>query len=137
MNWGKGIVIGLAAFMSFVLCLVILMFRAPDDSYDEDYYEKGLSYDKEYGQKQNVLDDNAKPKVIIEDKKITVSFNGLDSGKLTFYRPANNKLDRIYKLSEVQTEIATNNLEKGEWKLISEWHYKGKPYLYEQSVFIQ
>lgn len=137
MNWGKGIVIGLGAFMSFVIVLVVMMFRAPDDSYDKDYYEKGLSYDKEYTQKQNVLNDNVKPEVTLANGKLVVLFNGLESGKLTLYRPSNNKLDKVYELSKAETQISTNNLEKGEWKLIAEWDYKGKSYLYEKNIFLQ
>ena len=137
MNWGKGIVIGLAAFMSFVVFLVVLMFRAPDDSYDKDYYEKGLSYDKEYTQKQNVLDDNAKPEITFEGAKLMILFKAIESGKLTLYRPSDNKLDQVFDLKHQQTEINTNDLAKGEWKLIAEWNYSGKSYLYEQNVFIQ
>jgi len=137
MNWGKGIVIGLAAFMSFVIFLVVLMFRAPDDSYDKDYYEKGLSYDQQYIQKQNVLDDDAKPEIKLEDTRVVISFKAIESGKLTLYRPSDDKLDKVFELKSEQIEIITKDLAKGEWKLIAEWNYKGKSYLYEQSIFIQ
>lgn len=137
MNWGKGIVIGLAAFMSFVIFLVILMFKAPDDSYDKDYYEKGLSYDRQYEQKQNVLNDNAKPDIVLDNTKLVVLFKALQSGKLTLYRPSDNKLDRVFDLKDQQIEIMTKDIAKGDWKLIAEWNHNGKSYLYEQSVFIQ
>lgn len=48
MNWGTKLIMGMLSFMSFIIVLAVLMFNSkPDPLVDEDYYEKGLNYDKE------------------------------------------------------------------------------------------
>ncbi|MFD1629730.1 FixH family protein [Pseudopedobacter beijingensis] len=137
MNWGKGIVLGLGAFMLFVLALVVAMIKSPDDSYDKDYYEKGLTYDIEMEQKQNVYKDEAKPMVELMDEMLKVKFSALDSGKVTLYRPSDNKLDKSFAVADSDIEITTKDLAKGEWKMIAKWYSKGTSYLYEQNIFVQ
>lgn|GEM_PF-81569 len=137
MNWGKGIILGLAAFMTFVIVLVVMMFKSSDDSYDKDYYEKGLNYDKVYEQKKNVLDDKAAPAVHINAEFIVIDFLELESGKVEFFRPSDNRLDKTFQVNGKQLKLPLSELAKGEWKLIAEWSSKGKSYLYEKNVFIE
>lgn len=137
MNWGKGIILGLAAFMTFVIVLVVMMFKSSDDSYDKDYYEKGLNYDEVYTQKKNVLEDETAPDVKIGDEFITVNFLSVDSGKVLFYRPSDKRLDKTFALSGKQLEVSVQDLSKGDWRMIAEWYSGGKPYRYEKNIFIQ
>ena len=55
MNWGKGLVIGLGLFMSFIVFLVVMMLNTPEDSFDKNYYEKGLAYDLDYQKKSRPI----------------------------------------------------------------------------------
>lgn len=137
MNWGKGLVLGLGAFMSFVIFLVVLMFRAPEDSFDRDYYEKGLAYDEVYNQKKQVLIDGVEPIVKLEgEDAFSIEFSGIDSGKLNLIRPSNHLEDKDYTLSQKKTIINTQDLKKGEWKLNIQWRVGQKDYLFEKNLFI-
>ena len=73
MNWGTKIVLGLGTFMIFIVCAAIYMVSNDTDTLEEDdYYEKGLSYDDVYDRKQNMQDDDAKPTIqILNDTLIT------------------------------------------------------------------
>lgn len=137
MNWGKGIVLGLATFMAFVIVLVVMMFKSSDDSYDKDYYEKGLDYDAQYMSKKNVISDNAAPSVTIDENTIQIKFLSVDSGKVLLYRPSNNRLDKTFKITDEVLTLDANKLNRGEWKMIAEWSSSGKTYLYEKNIFIQ
>jgi hypothetical protein len=137
MNWGKGLVLGLASFMGFVIFLVVLMFRAPDDSFDKDYYEKGLAYDEEYNQKKQVLIDSVAPAIKLEGEDgFSIEFSAIDSGKLRLIRPSNHLEDKEYVLSAKRTIINTQKLNRGEWNLSIQWKANQKDYLFEKNLFI-
>ena len=136
MNWGKGLVIGLGLFMSFVIFLVVMMFQAPDDSYDKDYYEKGLAYDKEFDQKKQVIQDQATPEVQVNDEFIYISFKGLTKGSVEFKRPSDKALDKTFELKDKQVQIPRTSLTKGEWKLIMRWQNQDKSYWHEENLFL-
>ncbi len=137
MNWGKGLVLGLASFMGFVIFLVVLMFRSPDDSFDKDYYEKGLAYDEEYNQKKQVLIDSVAPTIKLEgENAFSIELVSIDSGKLRLIRPSNHLEDQEYQLSEKKTFINTQKLKKGEWNLVVSWRAEDKDYLFEKNLFI-
>jgi hypothetical protein len=136
MNWGKGLVIGLGLFMSFVIFLVVMMFQAPDDSYDKDYYEKGLAYDQEYKQKKQVIQDQATPQVQVKDDFVYISFKGLTKGSVEFKRPSDKGLDKTFELKDKQVKIPRASLTKGEWKLIMRWQNQDKSYWHEENLFL-
>jgi len=59
MNWGTKLVIGMLSFMSFIVVLAVLMFNSnADPLVDEDYYEKGLNYDREMKRMEKAKKDS-------------------------------------------------------------------------------
>lgn len=137
MNWGKGLVIGLVLFMSFITILVVLMFRSAEDSFDKDYYEKGLAYDVEYQQKQQVITDQAEPTISYNDEVLSITFKAADSGQINFKRPSSKKEDKVINFTDNEVNINRKELLNGEWKIILKWTYDQKNYLYEKSIFLQ
>ena len=137
MNWGKGLVIGLVLFMSFITILVVLMFRSAEDSFDKDYYEKGLAYDVEYQQKQQVITDQAEPTISYNDEVLSITFKAADSGQINFKRPSSKKEDKVINFTDNELNINRKELLNGEWKIILKWTYNQKNYLYEKSIFLQ
>ena len=136
MNWGKGIIIGLIAFMTFISVLVFKMFSTAEDGFDKDYYEKGLAFDKEYDLKQNVITDNAQPKVSQDDDFVNITFSKIDSGSVIFKRPSNQKQDVFFNVDQKEIQIPKSSLAKGEWKLQLKWTAENKNYLYETNLFM-
>ncbi|RZJ83244.1 MAG: nitrogen fixation protein FixH [Chryseobacterium sp.] len=135
MNWGKGLVLGLGLFMGFVVFLVVMMFQAPDDSFDKDYYEKGLAYDLEYKQKKQVLTDGATPLIQLQENSFSIKFADLDSGELQMLRPSDHHLDRKFALAQ-HTVINTKEIQKGEWNLVMRWKANNKAYILESNLYI-
>ena len=136
MNWGKGLIIGLVAFMTFISVLVIQMFRTAEDSFDKDYYEKGLTYDIDYQQKQQVINDKATPNILQTDDFISIKFTSVDSGTVNFKRPSDSKKDQIFFFDNANVLIPRPSLEKGEWKIIIHWTANQKKYLYETNMYM-
>lgn len=137
MNWGKGIIIGLVLFMSFIVVLVVLMFRSPDDAFDKKYYEKGLAFNDTYNQKQNVIDEKVEPQFLLSLKTLQINFSGVQSGQINFTRPSNHLLDTVVNINRDTVNIPIKNLTTGQWHLILKWKNRHKDYLFEKDIFIQ
>ncbi len=61
MNWGKGIIAGMIIFVLFIAGMCIYMFTSPQDDFDQQYYEKGLTFNHDYDREQQVTKDHAEP----------------------------------------------------------------------------
>ena len=144
-NWGKGIVIAFALFMSFILYFV---FKVQSDSkYDnemvtEQYYKKEKLVQSNIESIQNA--NNLKGTVVINKtaEGIVVNFPAeLDAtkikGKVSLYRPSNQKLDFEIpiSLSGFDLLIPKNNLVGGLWGITVAWEYEGKTYLNKEEIY--
>jgi hypothetical protein len=144
-NWGKGIVIAFALFMSFILYFV---FKVQSDSkYDnemvtEQYYKKEKLVQSNIESIQNA--NNLKGTVAINKtaEGIVVNFPvELDAtkikGKVSLYRPSNQKLDFEIpiSLSGFDLLIPKNNLVGGLWGITVAWEYDGKTYLNKEEIY--
>ena len=138
MNWGKGIIAGMAAFMLFILSMCIYMFNAPTDDYDHQYYEKGMSFNKDHDREEQVVKDHAEPVITQTGNQLRIVFTQLPTGNICFMRPSDKTLDKSFKLANNNaTEIDLQNIAKGPWQLTLEWESNHKAYLYHKEVFIK
>lgn len=141
MNWGMKIVLGLGAFMLFVIVAAIYMVSKDSDSllYD-DYYEKSLSYDQVYDKKQNMESDHAKPVLKLRGDTLLVTFTTLGNrGDLIFKRPSNGSLDQKVSF-DTQSDVyklPITKFAKGNWQIELSWQTSDKSYIDNQSLFIQ
>lgn len=138
MNWGKGIVIGMTCFVAFIVSLGVFMFMQPDD-YDQQYYEKGLAYDKDYGKEKQVITDHAQPLINLQDTALTITFHQPAHGQINFVRPSDRHLDKIINLETGMLNkslIPISRLATGQWQLELSWTSDGKAYLYKQEIYI-
>ncbi|WP_158796027.1 FixH family protein [Pedobacter sp. L105] len=140
MNWGTKIVIGLAIFMISIVALGIIMTSGKKDALVEnDYYEKGINYDKDYNREEQMKHDHAQPELLVSKDKITITFKDEATGTAKLIRMADKNLDRKLTFSSDagnQVVIPSAALQKGSWKLSIEWISKEKSYLYEQEITI-
>lgn len=138
MNWGTKIVIGLAAFMSFVIVLVIRAVTSDkDDLVVKDYYEQGLNYDAEYQDKQNVTANHAAPALTLKGENLFVSFTAPARGQLRLMHPNDAAKDKVMKFDTgagATTALDVRSLERINWRIRIEWVTDGKPYMYDASL---
>lgn len=141
MNWGMKIVIGLGTFMLFIVGAGIYMVMQDSDSLlDDDYYEKSLAYDEVYDRKQNLVDDQAKPSVRLEQDTLVIVFKRpINKGQLVFRRPSDGTLDTkipFYTDTEV-FRLPISTFVKGSWSLEISWENNNKAYIDIQSLYVQ
>lgn len=142
MNWGTKIVLGMIAFMLFIIGMVVYMFKIDgnDALVEKDYYEKGINYDTEYDAQKNVIDDNVAPDIRVEEHQITVKLKEEANYNIWLMRPSEAKKDvRLEGKTEGADHLISvprNNLDKGLWSLRIEWQTNGKKYLYKKDLMI-
>ena len=140
MNWGTKLAIGMALFIGFIVTLMVFMLKSKSDALvDNDYYEKGIHYNKDYDKKENVKKDDAAPLILIGKNNIRLTFKKTAQGSVTMIRTADKRLDRTTPLQtdvNQNFEIPLQHFAKGLWKLQLEWESDGKSYLYEKEVML-
>ncbi len=140
MNWGTKIVLGMIAFMLFIIAMVIYMFNVHgnDALVDEDYYEKGINYNQEYNAMQNMLIDKSEPTLSITKNQIIIKLKDSASYEVKLMRPTTSK-DDVYKEGATLSDsnlilIDRANMHSGVWFLELKWVSKGKNYLFKTNI---
>jgi nitrogen fixation protein FixH len=145
-NWGTGIVIAFALFMTFILTYVFKV--QSNDKYDhelvvKDYYKKEATVQDDIEREQNAI--ALKNKIVIENTAdgIKIQFPAdFDyskiNGKVSLYRPSSQKLDFEIpiSLSSPHLLIPKSNLAGGLWDISIDWEYDGVKYLNKDSFKI-
>lgn len=144
-NWGTGIVITFALFMTFILYFV---FKVQSDSkYDnelvtEDYYIKEQQVQGNIEKQQSA--NNLEQKVVLKKSTegIIVEFpSDFDykniKGKVSLYRPSSQKLDFEIpiSLSSSNLLIPNSNLVGGLWDISIDWTYNESSYLNKETMY--
>ncbi|MET0759660.1 MAG: FixH family protein [Flavobacterium sp.] len=145
-NWGTGIVIAIALFMTFILYFVIKV--QSDSTYDnelvvEEYYKQDARFGEEMIRVQNAQDLADKPTITTISEGIKIVFPDTFipkqvKGKVSLYRPSNKKLDFEIpiSLSNPSLLIPKSDLAGGRWDINMEWEYEGKQYLTKETIYI-
>lgn len=139
MNWGKGIVIGMVAFVTFIVTLSCLMFKVPADEYDKQYYEKGLAFDHEYRLERQVTIDHAQPLITQAKGLIYIQFIAPSAGKVNFTSNVGKTNDRVFELrtdSSNMAIIASEKLLTGRYSVAINWASGNHNYLYKQDLYV-
>ncbi|MDX1544584.1 MAG: FixH family protein [Christiangramia sp.] len=144
-NWGTGLVIGMLAFISFIMYFVVTMMSSKDYDHDlvvEDYYKAELHYQQDIDAEKNALgldenislkNNNGKLVMIFPENMKTEKMEGV----ILLYRPSNKALDFEIPFSEVSTReflIPEDKLVGGRWNVIVSWKSKGKEYLFKKEI---
>ena len=143
-NWGTGLVIGMACFIAFILYMVITMSTDKNYSHDlvtESYYEKEMMYQQEIDAETNIAKLSGNifgkktndgwllqfPTELVSEKII---------GTVFLYRPSNKQLDFDIpiELSGSNLLIPDERLLEGRWNITISWEYKGETYLYKKQI---
>ena len=147
-NWGTGIVIAFALFLSFILFFVFRIVT--DHKFDNElvlneYYKKELLAQQDLDKEQNAYDLKS-DKVIVKLVAEGISIDFPDDfdyktiqGKVSLYRPSNQKLDFEVpiSLSSPHLLIPKSNLVGGRWDINIDWTYKEKKYLNKEELYIK
>ena len=143
-NWGKGIVLGMLTFMSFILYMVITMSTSKKYSHDlvtNEYYAKEMAYQTEIDAEANTKKLSKSISGIKTPQGWLITFpEEIDSfntyGKVMLYRPSNQELDFdiLLKLTDSKLLIPDYILIDGRWNITIEFTQNEINYLYKKSI---
>ena len=145
-NWGTGIVIAFAIFITFILYFVFTV--QSNSKYDnelvvEEYYKHDAKFGDEMARIQEAQDLAQKPTITNASDGITIVFPQVFTpknikGKVVFYRPSNKKFDFEVpiSLSSPTLVVPKKRLLGGRWNINMERQYEGKQYLTKDTIYI-
>lgn len=144
-NWGTGIVIAFAVFITFILYFVLKV--QSDSKYNnelvvEEYYKHDALFGDEMVRVQNAQDLTEKPAITSANTGVSIVFPDVFSsekikGKVIFYRSSNKKLDFEVPISSATLLLPAKDLVPGRWEINMEWQYEGKQYLTKETIYIK
>ncbi len=144
MNWGKGIVIVIVAFIAFIMYFVIRMNT--DNKFDhdlvtEEYYKKELNYQQEIDASKNAKNLGEDISVVKTENGLTIYFptsfhNEIIEGKVFLYRPSNKQLDFEIpiSLSDSTLLVPDKRLLDGRWNITVSLVKNKKNYLFKKEI---
>ncbi|MFN3639319.1 MAG: FixH family protein [Flavobacterium sp.] len=145
-DWGKGIVIAIVLFMSFILYFVFKVQLNRD--YDnelvvQDYYKAEKNIDASMAKETNAKQLSEKVVFTTDAQGVHVQFpESFDhtkiSGTVSLYRPSNQKLDFEIpvSLSNSHLLIPRSSLVDGHWGITVDWQYEMIEYLNKHTTYI-
>lgn len=144
-NWGTGIVIAMALFISFILYFVLQMAFSSEydgEMVEENYYQQEYVYQQEIDGRQNA---NALKQDVVVNKKqeafnvdFPQDFNYKNiTGTIYMYRPADKNLDfKIpIQLESSNYTIPLQMLAKGKWEIKISWEYEDMDYRFKKVLY--
>lgn len=145
LNWPTMIILSFAVFIVFILSFVVLTFtdnRFDHDLVTENYYGKELLLQDEINRQQQAVKLNLKPTIVTTSEGIALKFpphlaaEGV-VGKVSLYRPSNQRLDFEIpiSLSSSFMLIPDSMLVDGRWDITVDWEVDGEKLLYKKSIF--
>jgi len=140
MNWGKGIIIAMGAFMSFILFMVFTLMSKSTDLESEDYYKKEIEYEQEMNALKNASQLKEHAKIDLTEEYVVVVLptkEKVSNVQIALFRPDNKKKDRLLNENNSKTiMIAKNTLLKGRYNVAIKYEVNGKKILQKEEIMI-
>lgn len=139
MDWGKGILLTIIAFVGFIMTLVVISVKQDDiHLVTENYYEKEIKYQDQIDREsasarldREVLVFDAQSKSILLDLPVGTK------GSLQLFRPSDARLDQelILDITEAgKTSVLLDKLKSGYWKIQLTWTEDGVEFYQEKKI---
>jgi hypothetical protein len=140
MNWGKGIIIAMGAFMSFILFMVFTLMSKSTDLESEDYYKKEIEYEQEMNALKNASQLKENAKIDLTEEYVVVVLptkEQVSNVQIALFRPDNKKKDKLLNENNSKTiMIAKNTLLKGRYNVAIKYEINGKKILQKEEIMI-
>lgn len=140
MNWGGSIVVGMGAFMAFIVGSVFYMVGQDTDTLEEEnYYDKGMHYSAVYELKENLHRDRATPSLRLQGDSLSVNFaTSSNKGTAHWKRRSDAKLDQEQTFQTLTDSVMLplTSFARGHWEIELTWDGAGTSYQSIHHLFI-
>lgn len=139
MDWGKGILLTIIAFVGFIMTLVVISVRQDDiHLVTENYYEKEIKYQDQIEREKSAAELDRE--VLIFDsqsKSMLLDLPVGAKGNLQLFRPSDARLDQELELDitqEGKTTVPLEKLKSGYWRIQLTWTENGVEFYEEKKI---
>lgn len=140
-NWGTKLFIAIVLFMSLIIGFVIFSFNNDISLVEKDYYPKGQEYQQRLNEIRNasLKRDFFKIEQITDGIILKLPELQSDTASIYFFRPSDNKLDRIYDISSNDTTFVftKTGFKRGKYLLKVYWNSDNIGYYFERDFFYE
>lgn len=143
-SWGTGIVIAIIIFVIVVLAQTFYLMNQKVDLVEEDYYKKGIEYQKNIDVQKKSSELSEQVKFAFDGQYLIINFpkelsDNKISGEILLYRPSDSGLDIKLPIStdSLSQVIPVSNLKKGFWRVKLKWQYDGQDFYDENSFRVE
>jgi len=140
-NWGTGILIFLILFLMAAGLFIAFAMRQDVNLVHEDYYEKGVDYEKQMNAEARSLQFQDSIITRFEERSMVISFRGsreisVDSGSVLLYRPSSSSLDlkKSFDFSVGSMSIPYTELSSGRYILKIYWYSEGLKHEVDKAI---
>jgi hypothetical protein len=139
MDWGKGILLTIIAFVGFIMTLVVISVRQDDiHLVTENYYEKEIRYQEQIEREKSA--SSLSREVLVFDNQAKAMILDLPvgaKGNLQLFRPSDARLDKSFSLevtSEGKTKVPLEHFKSGYWRVQLTWTENGVDFYEEKKI---
>jgi hypothetical protein len=138
MNWGRGIIIGMGLFMTFITVLVVILMSKNVDLESEDYYQREINYEQELTAMRNANQQDHRISVGLSGEYVVVQVpDSVNFTNVSVYlrRPNNSNDDQFFKLNNSKNLlIPVSKLHKGNYGIEISYYVGDKPCLQKENL---
>ncbi|OOG78027.1 FixH family protein [Algoriphagus sp. A40] len=139
MDWGKGILLTIIAFVGFILTLVVISVRQDDiHLVTENYYEKEIKYQDQIEREKSAAGLDREVLVFdSESKSMLLDLPVGAKGNLQLFRPSDARLDQELALDITElgkTTVPLDKLKSGYWRVQLTWTENGVEFYQEKKI---
>lgn len=143
-SWGIKVIVMYGLFAAGILLMVFVSMGKNVDLVSENYYEKEIKYQNQIDILRKSAEINNKIETVLNGNEILINYNdselkGRISGEIVFYRPSDAKKDFKVEINPgvngIQS-VASDNLDKGQWKIRFDIMQNNEKYFAEKTIFI-
>lgn len=141
MDWGKGIVLTIVAFVVLIMTLVVISVRMDGiELVTENYYEEEIKYQDRIDQTNSAqLLDRTVISYDEQQKEVWLDLPTGSTGTLQLFRPSDSSLDQKITVTvseKGKTSVPVAQLKSGYWKIQLKWSEADKNYYEEKKITI-
>ncbi|MGM0945120.1 MAG: FixH family protein [Bacteroidota bacterium] len=141
MDWGKGILLSIIAFIAIIMTMVVISVRMEGiELVTDNYYEEEIKYQDRIDDTNSTLELNREVLTFeAASKSVLLDLPVGSKGTLNLFRPSERALDQelaVFIEDEGMKRVSIDHLKAGYWKVQLSWTENGKSYYQEKKITI-
>ncbi|NVK48850.1 MAG: FixH family protein [Cyclobacteriaceae bacterium] len=139
MNWGKGILLSIIAFIGIIMTMVVISVRMEGiELVRDNYYEAEIKYQEQIDKEASTLAlDREVLRYDTQSKSMILDLPVGAKGNLQLFRPSDASLDKSLSIEineEGKKQVSIADLKPGYWRVQLNWIENGVEYYQEKKI---